>query len=64
MRRTTTGEGSCVANLGCGPGYEARQLAGLGLNVVGVDLSPAMIASLASRSTCPNAGSPAAAPRG
>ena len=44
VRRTTTGEGSCVADLGCGPGYEARQLAGLGLDVVGVDLSPAMIA--------------------
>ena len=43
VRRTTTGEGSCVADLGCGPGYEARQLAGLGLDVVGVDLSPAMI---------------------
>ncbi len=44
VRRTTTGDGSCVADLGCGPGYEARQLAGLGLDVVGVDLSPAMIA--------------------
>ena len=44
VRRTTTGDGSCVGDLGCGPGYEARQLAGLGLDVVGIDLSPAMIA--------------------
>ncbi|MBZ5712374.1 class I SAM-dependent methyltransferase [Nannocystis pusilla] len=33
-----------IADLGCGPGFEARFMAELGLEVVGVDLSPAMIA--------------------
>ncbi len=42
--RRTAGEGSRVADLGCGPGFEAQLLAGLGLDVVGLDLSPAMIA--------------------
>lgn len=32
-----------VADLGCGPGYEARHLASCGLAVRGVDLSPAMV---------------------
>jgi len=36
--------GGKVADLGCGPGFEARLLAELGLDVVGIDLSPAMIA--------------------
>lgn len=33
-----------VADLGCGPGHVAAHLRGLGLNIYGVDLSPAMIA--------------------
>lgn len=37
------GPGARVGDLGCGPGFEARHLAGLGLDVVGVDLSPRMI---------------------
>jgi ubiquinone/menaquinone biosynthesis C-methylase UbiE len=32
-----------VAELGCGPGYVTAHLANLGLDVFGVDLSPAMI---------------------
>jgi SAM-dependent methyltransferase len=32
-----------VADIGCGPGFEARHLADLGLAVTGIDLSPAMI---------------------
>lgn len=40
----TVGPAAHVADLGCGPGFEARFLAELGLEVVGVDLSPAMIA--------------------
>ena len=32
-----------VGDLGCGPGFEARHLAGLGLDVLGIDLSAAMI---------------------
>ena len=37
------GGGGRVGDLGCGPGFEADHLAGLGLDVVGVDLSPGMI---------------------
>ena len=33
-----------VADLGCGPGRVAAHLAGLGLELFGVDLSPAMVA--------------------
>ncbi|MGN7799382.1 methyltransferase domain-containing protein [Leifsonia sp. 22587] len=36
--------GGLVGDLGCGPGRIAGHLAGLGLEVVGVDLSPAMVA--------------------
>ena len=32
-----------IADVGCGPGHVAGHLAGLGAQVVGVDLSPAMI---------------------
>ena len=32
-----------VADLGCGPGHVAAHLAGLGLDTVGIDLSPGMI---------------------
>jgi SAM-dependent methyltransferase len=32
-----------VGDLGCGPGFEARFLADLGLSVAGIDLSPGMI---------------------
>lgn len=38
------GPAAKVADLGCGPGFEARFLAEVGLEVTGVDLSPAMIA--------------------
>jgi SAM-dependent methyltransferase len=40
-----------VADVGCGPGQVTALLAGLGLDVVGIDLSPRMV-ELA-RSTCP-----------
>jgi SAM-dependent methyltransferase len=33
-----------VADLGCGPGHVAAWLSGHGLNAVGIDLSPAMVA--------------------
>ena len=38
-----SGDGGEVADLGCGPGHVGAYLHGLGLPVVGVDLSPAMI---------------------
>src|SRR5215469_13092127 len=34
-----------VCDIGCGPGHIARYLANRGLNVTGVDLSPAMVAT-------------------
>jgi ubiquinone/menaquinone biosynthesis C-methylase UbiE len=37
------GGGGLVADLGCGEGRISAHLAGLGLNVTGIDLSPAMI---------------------
>jgi ubiquinone/menaquinone biosynthesis C-methylase UbiE len=37
------GGGGLVAELGCGEGRIAAHLAGLGLDVLGIDLSPAMI---------------------
>jgi ubiquinone/menaquinone biosynthesis C-methylase UbiE len=37
-------EGSPVADLGCGPGHVAAWLTDLGVPVVGIDLSPGMIA--------------------
>ncbi|MDC0715558.1 class I SAM-dependent methyltransferase [Nannocystis bainbridge] len=40
----TVGRAAKVADLGCGPGFEARLLTELGLSVVGVDLSAQMIA--------------------
>jgi SAM-dependent methyltransferase len=39
-----TEHGAPVADLGCGPGHVAAWLAGLGVRVVGIDLSPAAIA--------------------
>ncbi|MCA9866191.1 MAG: methyltransferase domain-containing protein [Anaerolineales bacterium] len=36
-----------VCDMGCGPGHVARYLAGRGLEVVGVDLSPGMMAQAA-----------------
>ena len=39
-----TGGGDAVADLGCGPGRVTAQLADLGLDAFGVDLSPGMIA--------------------
>ena len=38
-------EGSPIADLGCGPGHIAAWLAGRGVAVVGIDLSPGMIAA-------------------
>jgi len=40
-----------IADLGCGPGHVARHLHGLGRQVVGIDLSPAMVE--AARRLCP-----------
>ncbi|HEY1487998.1 MAG TPA: class I SAM-dependent methyltransferase [Micromonosporaceae bacterium] len=37
------GVGARVADVGCGPGHVGAYLAGLGLDVVGIDLSPKMI---------------------
>ncbi|CAN5332585.1 class I SAM-dependent methyltransferase [soil metagenome] len=42
--RRYDGDATQVADLGCGPGYEADLLATLGLDVIGLDLSPATIA--------------------
>ncbi|MEV0643726.1 class I SAM-dependent methyltransferase [Phytomonospora sp. NPDC050363] len=39
-----TGGGGMVADVGCGPGHVTALLHGLGLDVLGVDLSPEMIA--------------------
>lgn len=36
-------QGGQIADLGCGPGHVTAHLAGLGLDVFGVDLSPAMV---------------------
>ncbi|SEB04454.1 class I SAM-dependent methyltransferase [Leifsonia sp. 21MFCrub1.1] len=41
--QVTRAGGGVVGDLGCGPGRIAGHLAGLGLDVVGVDLSPAMV---------------------
>lgn len=38
------GSGARVGDVGCGPGHVAAHLAGLGLDPVGVDASPGMIA--------------------
>ena len=38
-----------VGDIGCGPGHIAQHLAGLGLDMVGIDISPAMIAVARSR---------------
>jgi SAM-dependent methyltransferase len=38
-----------IADLGCGPGHVSAHLAGLGAKVVGIDLSPGMIAIAQSR---------------
>lgn len=36
-----------VCDMGCGPGHVARYLAGQGLDMIGVDLSPGMVAQAA-----------------
>jgi SAM-dependent methyltransferase len=43
LRRAGVRDG-CVVDLGCGSGIWARELVAAGYNVVGIDLSPAMIA--------------------
>ncbi|MBS2966593.1 class I SAM-dependent methyltransferase [Actinocrinis puniceicyclus] len=44
VRGAASGEGAQqVVDVGCGPGRITAHLAGLGLNVFGIDLSPAMI---------------------
>jgi SAM-dependent methyltransferase len=37
------GAGAAVCDMGCGPGHVGAFLAGLGLDVAGIDLSPSMI---------------------
>jgi len=41
--RERSGAGQPVGDVGCGPGHVCRYLAGLGLRVVGVDISPGMV---------------------
>jgi SAM-dependent methyltransferase len=41
--RELSGAGRPVGDVGCGPGHVCRYLAGLGLRVVGVDVSPGMV---------------------
>ncbi|HYN92586.1 MAG TPA: class I SAM-dependent methyltransferase [Pilimelia sp.] len=41
--REHVGAGRPVGDVGCGPGHVTRHLTGLGLTVVGVDVSPAMV---------------------
>lgn len=41
--RERSGAGLDVGDVGCGPGHVARHLAGLGLTVFGVDVSPEMV---------------------
>lgn len=41
--RPMSGAGRLVGDVGCGPGHVCRYLAGLGLNVIGVDASPGMV---------------------
>jgi SAM-dependent methyltransferase len=41
--REMAGAGLIVGDVGCGPGHVCRYLAGLGLNVLGVDVSPGMV---------------------
>src|SRR5688572_1020675 len=40
---TSSGLEGAVGDVGCGPGHVAAYLAGRGVPVVGVDLSPAMV---------------------
>ena len=41
--RELAGTGLPVGDVGCGPGHVCRYLAGLGLTVLGIDISPAMV---------------------
>lgn len=41
--RELSGAGRPVGDVGCGPGHVCRYLAGLGLPVIGVDISPGMV---------------------
>ena len=45
--------GGTVADVGCGPGHVAADLATRGLNMIGLDLSPAMAALAARRTALP-----------
>lgn len=47
--------GQRIADLGCGPGAYFPQLASVGANIVGVDMSPAMLADAAERAKNANA---------
>ena len=41
--KSCEGRNGCVADLGCGPGHVARYLSNRGLEVLGLDLAPAMV---------------------
>ena len=42
-------QGTCVLDLGCGPGYQTLALADMGFEVVAMDLSPTLLEELRSR---------------
>lgn len=54
--------GGRVADLGCGPGADAAALSAAGLRVVGIDVSPGMVALARARGVAAEVGSWAEAP--
>lgn len=54
MRTSGFGPGARVADLGCGSGRDARQLAGLGYSLTGLDISWGLLCQ--ARMTAPTAG--------